>query len=101
MIFDSVKSAEPTLIDLRSPEISPPPNGLELPQAAVTNARTAVTSARYRLRVFDIPLDILNVLSAHHSTGPYRHVRSPAALCIHRESDGLFHSRAEGAKMDA
>src|SRR4051812_42448842 len=101
MIFDSVKSAEPTLIDLRSPEISPPPSGLELPQAAVTNARTAATSARYHLCVLVLPLDIPNVLSAHHSTGPYRHVQSLAALCIHRESDSLFHYRAEGAKMDA
>ncbi len=100
MIFDSVKSAEPTLIDLRSPEISPPPSGLELPQAAVIRAKTAARIARCHLRVFDIPLDIPNVLSAHSSTGHYRHVWPPAALYIHRESDGLFHSRRERAKMD-
>src|SRR5215208_575650 len=61
MIFDSVKSAEPTVIDLRSPDISPPPSGLELPHPAVISASTAATTARIGLRVLDIP----NVLSAH------------------------------------
>src|SRR5438874_2415650 len=39
MILDSGKSAEPTMIDLRSPETAPPPSGLELPHAAVGNDR--------------------------------------------------------------
>src|SRR6476469_5668267 len=100
MIFDSVKSAEPTLIDFRSPEISPPPSGFELPQPEATRAKTAARTARDHLCVFDIPLDIPNVLSAHDFTGPYRHVGAVAALYIHPESDGLFHSVAERAKMD-
>src|SRR6476620_11386004 len=100
MILLSVKSAEPTLIDLRSPEISPPPNGLELPQAAVIRANSAARIASCHLRVFDIPLDIPNVLSTHGLIGHYRHVRPPAALCIHRETDGLFQSPPERAKME-
>ena len=50
--------------------------------------------------VFDLPLDIPRVLSAHSFIGHYRHVWPPAALCIHRESDELFHYPAEGAKMN-
>src|SRR5262245_28346392 len=48
MIFDSGKSAEPTTIDLRSPEADPPPSGLELPHAAVISASTAARIARLR-----------------------------------------------------
>src|SRR6185436_9755139 len=48
MIFDSGKSAEPTTIDLRSPEADPPPSGLELPHAAVTSASTVTRIARLR-----------------------------------------------------
>ena len=72
--------------------MSPPPNGLELPQAAATRARMAARIARFHLRVFDIPLDIPNVLSAHSFNGHYRHVWQPAALCIHRETCRWFHS---------
>src|ERR1700710_121823 len=49
MILDSGKSAEPTAIDLRSPDISPPPSGLELPQAAVMRARAVASTARLLL----------------------------------------------------
>src|SRR4029079_14278281 len=61
MILDSGKSAEPTTIDLRSPEADPPPRGLELPHAAAIRAIAAATTARTDLRVLDIP----NVLPAH------------------------------------
>src|SRR5215212_2965437 len=100
MIFDSVKSAEPTLIDLRSPEISPPPSGFELPHAVASRANTAARTARQLFGVFDIPLDIPNVLSALGFTGPYRQARQPAAVCNHHENDGLFDSDRERAKMD-
>src|SRR5262245_57192231 len=100
MILDSVKSAEPTLIDFRSPEISPPPSGFELPQAAVTRAKTAASRARYHLLVFGIALDIPNVLSPQAPSGPYRHAGPIAALCNHRENDGLFRKSSERAKMD-
>ena len=42
------KSAEPTTIDLRSPEAAPPPSGLELPHAAVISASKATRTARLR-----------------------------------------------------
>jgi hypothetical protein len=58
--LDSGKSAEPTTIDFKSPEISPPPRGFELPHAAVISASTAARIARLNLRVLDIP----TVLSA-------------------------------------
>jgi hypothetical protein len=61
MIFDSGKSAEPTMIDLRSPDTDPPPSGFELPQAAVISANMVARIARLDLRV----LDITKVLSAH------------------------------------
>src|SRR6185312_144599 len=48
IILDSGKSAEPTTIDLRSPEADPPPSGLELPHAAVITASTAARIARLR-----------------------------------------------------
>src|SRR5258705_6120089 len=57
MIFDSVKSAEPTAIDFRSPDISPPPSGLKLPHAGsitVISPNTAARTARLRLRAIDI-----------------------------------------------
>src|SRR6476661_7580855 len=51
------------MIDFRSPEISPPPSGFELPQAAVTRTNIAAKSARHLLLVFGIAIDIPNVLS--------------------------------------
>ena len=61
MILLSVKSADPTAIDFRSPDISPPPSGLELPQAAeidVIRASRAARIARFHFRVLDIDADI-------------------------------------------
>src|SRR6476659_10867693 len=95
MILLSVKSADPTLIDLRSPEISPPPSGLELPHAAVMRTIKAARKPRCHLRVIDIP----RVLSAHSFNGHYRHVWRLAALYIQCESNELFHYSADRAKM--
>src|SRR6478672_5245573 len=49
MILDSGKSAEPTLIDFRSPEISPLPSGLALPQAVARKAISAASTTSQRL----------------------------------------------------
>jgi hypothetical protein len=73
---------------------------LELPHAAVMRTIRAARKPRCHLRVFDLPLDIPRVLSAHSFIGHYRHVWPPAALYIQRESDKLFHYPAEGAKMN-
>jgi len=70
------------------------PRGYLYTRAAIEEGREHLLTRR------DIPLDMPNVLSTHSPIGHYRHVRPPAALCIHRETDGLFQSEPERAKMD-
>src|SRR6476620_9420729 len=96
MILLSVVAVSLKKKDLRSPEISPPTSGLELPHAAVMRTIKAARKPRCHLRVFDIP----RVLSAHSFNGHYRHVWRLAALYIQCESDELFHYPAERAKMN-
>src|SRR3954465_12004462 len=101
MIFDSVKSAEPTVIDFRSPDISPPPRGLELPHAGsitVISANTATRTARLHRRVLDIRLDIPKPSRPLAPHGHYRDARRNAALCVSVSTHGGFIRSGKGQR---